>query len=87
MRSKGALGSEPTSLPATSAREYFDKDGVHDLSSNTKLTYSAKSTFYLGDKNNAFVVAGKRNTLKLFPKYKSELTNYFTQHPVDFTRL
>lgn len=86
MRSKGALGSEPSSLPATSAREYFAEDGVYDLSSNTKLTYSAKSTFHLGNKNNTFVAASKRNTLKLFPKYKTELTNYFAQHNVDFDR-
>lgn len=57
----------------------------YDLNTKQELVLRKNSEYVFGNKNE-FLVAEKKNLLKLFPKYKNEITAYLNNNPINFKK-
>jgi hypothetical protein len=57
------------------------------LSNNETITFTKKTSFFIGDEANLFVVANKKNLLKLLTKQKGEAVEEFLkQKEINFEK-
>lgn len=74
-----------SSLAASVPRGYFAAGNrMQRLNSSDELVLEKAATYYFGDRNNRFLLAGKKNLMELFPKAEKQLSAFFKQHKVDF---
>jgi hypothetical protein len=82
---KGTYGEEligPTSISFFTMQNYTQK-----LSNNETITFTKKTSFFIGDEANLFVVANKKNLLKLLTKQKGEAVEEFLkQKEINFEK-
>ncbi|TPE42161.1 hypothetical protein [Pontibacter mangrovi] len=84
IKSKGALGSTPSSIAATSATQYTDKSQTYNLKSADNYKFKVKTSYYLADLNDHYYEASKRNIFKLYPHAKSAANQYIKANKVNF---
>jgi hypothetical protein len=48
------------------------------------ITLKLRSDYYFGDRFNIFLLANKKNILKLYPNKKDQINAYLKQHPINF---
>lgn len=48
------------------------------------ITLAMRSNYYFGDKFNVFLLATKKNILKLYPNRKDRINQYLKQHNINF---
>jgi hypothetical protein len=84
IKSKGAMGSSPSSIAATSATQYTDKSQTYDLKSSDNYKFKVKTSYYLADLNDHYYEASKRTIIRLYPNAKDALSEYFKTNKVDF---
>lgn len=74
-----------SSLAASVPRGYFSAGNrMQRLNTSTELVLERATAYYFGNRNNRFLVAGKRNILALFPKLEKQITAYIKEHKPDF---
>jgi hypothetical protein len=56
----------------------------YNLTPKEDFTLTKKTEYYFGDKYNRFVLANKKNILRLYPKQERAITEYLKENNVDF---
>jgi hypothetical protein len=81
----GAYGQPTTSASIDTYESYLDGYKRYNIVANEQLILVKENMFYMGTAKNNFFVAGKKQVLKEFAKYRIELMDYFNKKDVDFT--
>jgi hypothetical protein len=65
---------------------FTDNYGVFtpNLKIHENITLTLRTDFYFADRFNTFLLANKRNFLRLFPNKKNQIDRYIKTHPVNF---
>ncbi len=82
--------NQPSSTTAIDSYETFtDEHGVFtpNLKIRENITLALTSVYFIGDLQNVFLPASKRNVLKMFSLKKPQLKNYLDENTVDFRNL
>lgn len=58
---------------------------IYNLVVRENLTLVKETAYYIGNRNNEFLPATKKNLLKLFPKQERQLNSYFSTNNIDFS--
>ena len=56
----------------------------YNLTPKEEFTLTKKTEYYFGDKYNRFVLANKKNIVRMFPKQERVVTAYLKENNVDF---
>lgn len=59
---------------------------AYALNTDQELILKKSNQYYIGNRFNDFVIADKKNVLKLFQRHHTVIRNYFNEHAVDFTK-
>lgn len=77
-----------SSLAASSSRAYFTGGNrMTKLSVSEDVVLEPAEYYYFGDPYNRFVLAGKKNLLRLFPKNERQINNFLSDNKIDFRKL
>lgn len=79
----GAFGIS-TSTSKIESLDQLRAEQTHQLVANEEIIFTKESDFYIGNENNSFLPASKKNILKLFPEKKKSIEAYLENHNVDF---
>jgi hypothetical protein len=75
-----SLASSTVSLAS-----YFVLGQGYNLISNEDVELRKVTHYYFGDKHNRFVLAGKKNLMKVFPDEEDRIEKYLKENKVDFS--
>jgi hypothetical protein len=85
----GAYG-QPTSLSAIfSYSNVIDRSGgvSQKLKVNENITLSLQTEYFIGDKNDNFLPATKKDIMRMYSSKKRQIEDYLKQNKVDFKNL
>ena len=82
----GAYNSTSSTASITSFTTYRQAGQLYDLVVNADMVLSEIQQFYLGNSNQHYLLASKRNLLLLFPKDENAIQDYLKANKVDFTK-
>lgn len=75
-----------SSTSSTNSYTAYNMNGrTYDLVVNEEIVLRKVELNYLGDSNNNFLAAGKKNLFMLFPKEQRRIEKYLKENKVDFT--
>lgn len=83
-RLRGAYNSTNTSVSITSFTSYHQGGRLYDLTVNEEVVLKPVENYYFGDKDNNFVLAGKKELLMLFPQERSRIEMYLKENKINF---
>jgi hypothetical protein len=81
----GAYNTTSSTASITSFTTYRQAGRLYDLVVNADVVLSEIEQFYLSNRNQHYLLAGKRNLLLLFPKEENAIQGYLKTNKVDFT--
>jgi hypothetical protein len=81
----GAYGIS-TATTATNSVDVLVEPRRVSLNAEQEVTLVKHTQYLFAGKYSAYLPAGKKNLLKSFPKYKTQISNYLDSSPVDFSR-
>ena len=87
---KNKIGAYNMSSPGSAIDSYSSLTIDHknyNLTPREDITLTKKTEYYFGDKYNHFVLANKKNILRLYPKQEGAVTAYLKENTVDFNNL
>ena len=82
------IGAYNMQNPASSIDSYSsfnDRGKFFELLPNEDLVLEKKDYYFLGDKYNQFLPAGRKSLLTMFPKQQRRIDGYLKEHKTDFT--
>ena len=80
----GSYGMSSGTTAAVTLSSILEKR-QYDLDTKQELILRKNSEYVLGN-GNEFLVAEKKNLLKLFPKHKKSISDYLKNDPINFTK-
>ena len=83
-RQIGAFNSTNNSVSMVSYKSYNEKGRLYDLTVNEDVILTKVENYYVGDKYNHFVIAGKKNILMLFPKEEKRIGTYLKENKINY---
>ena len=86
---KNKIGAYNMSSPGSAIDSYSSLTIDHknyNLTPREDITLAKKTEYYFGDKYNHFVLANKKNILRLYPKQERAVTEYLKVNNVDFNK-
>jgi len=88
IRKAGALITSTSSVGIPSARSFRNDGEVtrNNLTLNEDIVLRKDTQYYIGDKFNNFVKAGKKGLMQLFPKDERTISLYIKENKVDFNK-
>lgn len=60
--------------------------GTYALKLNKDLIYSKERKYYFSKRDNEFILANKKNILKMFPEKKALVEKYLKEHELDYNK-
>jgi len=87
---KNKIGAYNMASPGSAIDSYgslTDQKVIYKLSPREDIILKRKTEYYLGDKYNHFVLANKKNLLRLYSKQEGTVNTYLKEYNVDFTNL
>ena len=87
---KNKIGAYNMASPTSAIDSYgtlMDQKTIYKLIPREDITLAKKTEYYFGDKYNHFVLANKKNILRLYPKQERAVTAYLKVNNVDFNNL
>ena len=85
-KQKGGAYNTTSSTSAITTYSSFSIEGkVYNVIPTEDMILKKQTQYYFGDKYNHFVLANKKNLLRLFSKQNGALTAYLKENDVDFT--
>ena len=87
MSGKNKIGAYNMASPGSAIDSYSSLNIDHknyNLTPREDITLAKKTEYYFGDKYNHFVLANKKNVLRLYPKQEGAVTAYLKENNVDF---
>jgi hypothetical protein len=85
-KKKASAYNITSSVSSISSRSsYYDGRRFHNLAVKEDIVLSKVEQYYIGDKYNRFVLAGKKNLLMLFPKEQNRIDMYLKENKVHFS--
>jgi len=84
---KNKIGAYNMASPGSAIDSYSSLNIDHknyNLTPREDITLAKKTEYYFGDKYNHFVLANRKNILRLFPKQERAVTAYLKENNVDF---
>ena len=88
MSGKNKIGAYNTASTTSAIDSYSSLTIDHknyNLTPREDIKLTKRTDYYFGDKYNHFVLANKKNLLRLFSKQNGALTAYLKENDVDFT--
>jgi hypothetical protein len=87
VQKSGAYGTKSSTSAITSYSSMYGASGTtnYKLVLNEDILLSRKTEYYIGNKEDGFVLYRKKYLRKLFPEYKAHITDYLKHNKVDFT--
>ena len=82
------IGAYNMQNPASSIDSYSsfnDRGKFFELLPNEDLVLEKKDYYFLGNKYNQFLPAGRKSLLTMFPKQQRRIDGYLKEHKTDFT--
>jgi hypothetical protein len=79
----GAYGL-PTSTQTIETKNSYKTNNDYNLQLNRDLVFTKETRYYFIDAGKHFIIANKKNLLKLFPKQNVIIENYLQKNEVDF---
>jgi len=89
MSGKNKIGAYNTASTTSAIDSYSSLTIDHknyNLTPREDITLTKKTEYYFGDKYNHFVLANKKNILRLFSKQEGAVTAYLKENNVDFNK-
>ena len=68
-------------------KDYYGSTVNHDLRVRENITMAYRSEYFFGDNYLSFLLANKKNLLKLYPSRKHMINNYLDENKVDFRNI
>ena len=84
-KKEGAYGTYSGTTSIDSYSSVGTDSGYMNLASTQEVTYKRTNDFYL-EYSGKYLIANKSGFKKVFRKYKPDLENYLTNHPVNFSK-
>ena len=87
---KNKIGAYNMASPGSAIDSYSSLTIDHknyNLTPREDVTLTKKREYYFGDKYNHFVLANKKNLLRLYPKQEKAISAYLKENNVDFNNL
>ncbi len=87
MSGKNKIGAYNTASTTSAIDSYSSLTIDHknyNLTPREDIALTKKTEYYFGDKYNHFVLANKKNILRLFPKQERAVSAYLKENNVDF---
>ena len=84
---KNKIGAYNMASPGSAIDSYSSLNIDHknyNLTPREDITLAKKTEYYFGDKYNHFVLANKKNILRLYSKHEATVTAYLKENNVDF---
>lgn len=76
-----------SSLAASVPKGFFTAGNrMQRLNIGEDLVLEKAELYYFGNRNNRFLVAGKKNLLTLFPKSEKQITSFLNDNKIDFRK-
>ena len=80
----GGLGLSSSTTNIESYESYYDGRKINELQINENLLMRLETIYYIGNQQQAFLRASKKNLIKLFPEHKKAIETYLKEHIVKF---
>jgi len=85
---KNKIGAYNMASPASAIDSYgsltVDHKTIYKLTPREDIILTKKTEYYFGDKYNHFVLANKKNLLRLYSKQEGTVAAYLKENNVDF---
>ena len=84
---RNKIGAYDMASPTSAITNYgslIDQKAIYKLVPREDIILSKKTEYYLGDKYNHFVLANKKNLLRLYSKHDRPITAYLKENDIDF---
>jgi len=84
---RNKIGAYDMASPTSAINSYsslIDQKTIYKLIPREDIILTKKTEYYFGDKYNHFVLANKKNLLRLYSKHDGALTAYLKENNVDF---
>ena len=84
---RNKIGAYDMASPTSAITNYgslIDQKAIYKLVPREDIILKRKTEYYLGDKYNHFVLANKKNLLRLYSKQEGPITRYLKENNVDF---
>ena len=83
-RQIGAYNTTNSSVSIVSHTSYNEGGRLYDLTVNADVILKKVEQYYFGDNYNHFLIADKKNLLKLFPKEEKRIEMYLKENKINF---
>lgn len=82
--------NQPSETSAIDSYSSYSFDGQFqfrpDLKVRENITLGKRVLYYFGDQYNVFLLANKKNLLRIFSKHRDQINNYLKSNEVDFAK-
>jgi hypothetical protein len=85
-RKMGGYGMYSSTSAITSYNSYMADNTVYKLAVRDDVLMTRKVSYYIGNSNNDYLPASKKNIMKLFPKHQTAISRYLQQQEVNFDK-
>jgi hypothetical protein len=80
--------NQPSSSASIEAQNIYNSGAaIHRLNVKEDILMAKETLYYLGDKYNHFILANKKNLIKLFYRKQDEIEDFLRANRIDMTRL
>lgn len=86
---RNKIGAYDMASPTSAITNYgslIDHRAIYKLVPREDIILKRKTEYYLGDKYNHFVLANKKNLLRLYSKHDRPITAYLKENDIDFNK-
>ncbi|KAA0993293.1 hypothetical protein [Dyadobacter aurulentus] len=83
----GPYGISYTASSVTTYSSYANANAPagKKLKMDTEAIFGHRTLYFFVDKNDRYLIPGKNSIVRLFPKYKNQISQYLKENPVNFT--
>lgn len=86
VKKKGAYDQFSSTSSVTTVKSVRLQDRVTNLTAQQELTILKETVYYIGDQFNHFLLANKKNIIKLFGKKERAIEQYMKDNKVSFNK-
>jgi hypothetical protein len=82
---EGAYGQMSSTASIESVEAYYSGSQTYKLVAKSTITLEKRTVFFIGDNNNNFLPASKKNIIKMFSDKKSAVESFIKENKIAFS--